>query len=145
MKSVLRFACAAIPCTLVLFVFVGCGGGGKVPGLVQLEGIVTYQGEPLADARINFHPTDEGRGAYASTDASGRFRATTIDPDDGIVKGQYRVTISKYETVRYIRHADGGDEPVAANKLPAKYSGTETPLTIDVTGRKLDVRFELVD
>jgi len=127
-----------------MFVLSGCDRG-KVPGLVKYEGVVTYNGEPLADAMLNFSPTSVGRTAYAMTDAEGRFKVTTIDPDDGIVKGQYKVSASKYVVVGTTRHPEWGEEAISKNKLPAKYGAAETPLTIDVTSKKLDVLFELTD
>jgi hypothetical protein len=117
----------------------------KVPGLVQYQGVVTYNGSPLAEGHINFVPIGEGRTAYATTDDSGRFKVTTIDPGDGLVKGKYKVNISKYVVTSYITHSDGGKEPVATNALPAKYASDATPLEIDVTKKDINVKFELTD
>jgi len=144
MKSIHRFVYTAIPCVLVLFALSGCDRG-KVPGLVKYEGTVTYNGEPLAEAMLSFSPTSGGRTAYAMTNAEGQFKVTTIDPDDGIVKGQYKVSASKYVVVGTIKHPEWGEEAISKNKLPAKYSAAETPFTIDVTSKKFDVLFELTD
>ena len=128
----------------VFCLFSGCDRG-RVPGLVQFEGIVIYNGEPLTEAMIGFHPTEGGRFAYALTDAAGRFSATTIDPSDGIVKGQYKVTVAKYVVVRYIQRSDG-PEAVAENMLPSRFETPDaTPLTLDVTARNRDARIEFSD
>ena len=143
MKAILRCFCQAVPCVFALVVLSGCDQG-KVPGLVKYEGSVTYKGEPLAEAMLYFTPTSGGRGAYATTDAAGHFKVTTIDPDDGIVKGQYKVSVSKYIVVRYTMIGDG-KVAETENILPDKYGSEETPLSIDVTAKKFDVVFELTD
>ena len=144
MKRYIRSIC--LPCILlVVVVFSGCDRS-KVPGLVRLEGVVTYNGEPLEGAMVNFQPiSPEGRTAYATTNEAGRFKVTTIDPDDGIVKGEYKVNISKYVITRYNKLGDGGSDPVAENVLPEKFNSKETPLSINVTAGKLDILFELTD
>ena len=122
----------------------GCGKA-KLPGLVQCEGVVTYKGEPVDGAVLNFQPTSGGRTAYATADASGKFKVTTIDPNDGILKGQYKVNVQKYIITGYVKNSEGEEDPLSKNVLPDKYASDKTPLTLDVTAKKLDVKFELVD
>jgi len=131
---------------VLIVVFSGCGKSA-ISGLVPLEGTVTYKGEPLADAKLYFSPISGGRGAYATTDASGKFKATTLAPGDGILKGQYKVSVSKFVVVSTAKvpGSDDAEEAVSENKLPVKYSGDKTPLTIEVTGKKLDALLELTD
>lgn len=77
--------------------FIGCGQE-RLPGLVPASGIVTYQGDPIADAWVTFVPSQPGssqRAASSVTDGQGHFTMTTLDPQDGVVPGEYFVKISK--------------------------------------------------
>jgi hypothetical protein len=69
----------------------GCGGGQKP---IPTSGVLTLDGEPLADARVTFLPTSEGgRMAWGQTDSLGRFRLTTSNTGDGALPGQYKITV----------------------------------------------------
>ena len=90
----------------VVVFFAGCdrmNNKKKVAGLVPYEGVVICQGQPLDGVIINFRPKHGGRGAYARTDTAGHFKATTINPNDGIMKGQYSVNACKYVITGYTR------------------------------------------
>ena len=75
----------------------GCSKG-RVSGLVPCEGIVTWKGEPVEGAQVAFSPQsndENNRSAFGPTDAAGKFKATTLDANDGIMPGEYFVTITK--------------------------------------------------
>lgn len=85
---------------LVLLTVSGCGGSDDPdrPEVAPAGGVVNHQGEPVAEATVNFHPQqDGGHAAYGKTDAGGRFRLQTFAVDDGAVPGDYRVTVHKNE------------------------------------------------
>jgi hypothetical protein len=129
----------------VLFVFTGCNKG-RIPDLVQYQGVVTYMGEPLTEAHINFIPTDGKRhSAYATTDSSGRFRVSTLDPNDGIVKGEYQVCFSKNVVAGFDKLPGGIEEPIYANLLPVKYGPGKSPIMVEVKKKDTNVKFDLID
>jgi len=70
----------------------GCSGTDR-PETVRAEGVVTYQGKPLAGATVAFAPEGGGRVASATTDENGRFRLGTFDPGDGALVGKHRVSV----------------------------------------------------
>lgn len=75
----------------------GCGSSGPVAEIektVSAGGVLTFQGKPLENYRIIFHPTDKKRPASARTDAEGKFRLGTNKPGDGAPAGKHRVTVS---------------------------------------------------
>jgi hypothetical protein len=99
-------------CTITLVILTGFAvlagcSKARIPGLVKCEGTVTWKGEPVEGARVAFTPKDSqnGRGAQGMTDANGKFKATTLDPDDGIMPGEYVVTVIKRIATR------GGSPP----------------------------------
>jgi len=58
MKSLL-FLTRLSAVLLLVMGFVGCGSGNSGPTLYPVVGTVTYQGKPLAGARITFIPSPE--------------------------------------------------------------------------------------
>ncbi|MCL2119083.1 MAG: carboxypeptidase-like regulatory domain-containing protein [Planctomycetaceae bacterium] len=79
----------------------GCEKSGHLKGLVPAKGIITYDGQPISNATVTFVPdtvTPEHRGAYATTDERGRFIMTTLQPQDGLAPGKYKIVVRKFET-----------------------------------------------
>ena len=78
----------------------GCEKSGHLKGLVPAKGIVLYNGQPVSNATITFIPetvSPEQRVAYATTDEQGRFVMTTLQPQDGLAQGKYKITVKKFE------------------------------------------------
>jgi hypothetical protein len=81
---------------------VGCGSG-KTPepdlDLVPVTGMVTLNGEPLADAEISFlfdgKPPAGFAASGAKSDSSGKFVVMT-GSKPGTCPGRYRITISRW-------------------------------------------------
>lgn len=74
---------------------VGCGGGSDRPELVPVSGSVTFKGAPVEGATVTFYSEKSPRSAQGVTDASGNFKLTTYDTNDGAVAGEHTVSISK--------------------------------------------------
>lgn len=77
----------------------GCGGGNTV-GVNYVEGTVTLDGAPLANAIVSFSPAPGGSGkaAVGTTDANGLYKLTDTQNTSvggGAVAGDYQVSISK--------------------------------------------------
>jgi hypothetical protein len=83
--------CALRASLLLLLMSVGCGDAKTV----KVQGTVTLDGKPLAGAMVTFLPLSEkeGRAGGGRTDSGGNFRLTTFKTDDGLLPGQYRVTV----------------------------------------------------
>jgi hypothetical protein len=104
---------------------IGCSGD---PALVchPVTGQVTFDGKPVAEAMVVFHPLESIAGAAARpiayTDASGAFALTTNESRDGALPGEYAITVE----LRAPRQV--GEEIVrdGRNILPAKYSQPTT-------------------
>ena len=79
---------------------VGCGTQAQksdVP-LVPANGTVTLDGQPLADADVQFIPEGDtlGQGGYGRTGQDGTFQASTPFGEAGLATGAYRVVIQKF-------------------------------------------------
>lgn len=103
----------------MLIATVGCGS--DLPPVEIVTGTVMYNGAPLAEATVTFHPSEANdlgaasRASSGETDAQGVFRLTTNYVDgtsiiklDGAPSGTYSVTVAKLKKKVY---ADVGGAP----------------------------------
>ncbi|MBN1394257.1 MAG: carboxypeptidase regulatory-like domain-containing protein [Pirellulales bacterium] len=134
---------------LCLSVCYGCGSGR--PNLALVSGKVTYQGKPVTEGKIVFHP-QKGRQAIGVIDADGNYRLTTFDNGDGAAPGKYRVTIQAMRASGAPRAKNILDEVKSGIKeaasvewiVPEKYSRLETsPLTAEVESEPNNIDFNV--
>ena len=135
----------------------GCSSGlrelpEETAELVPVGGVVTLDGEPLANAVVQFYPTSDGQGGagyFGHTDLTGRFDLASPGGRSGAAPGSYTVVISKFA------RADGSPFPPDADSgafaaegvehVPPKYSDsgrTELRATVPQEG-KTDLEFPL--
>ena len=104
---------------------------------VNVSGTVTFEGEPLADATINFSPQVQGQGhpAYAITDANGHYKLQTAlgKPDAGTTPGVYEISITKVkkpekgqEYVPSTSSTASGPVTKPKSLIPERYGRTST-------------------
>lgn len=150
-----------------LFALVLLAAGCSKYTPVPVRGEVTLDGQPVEGATVNFYAVGdakEGRPAMGVTDSNGCFTLSTLGKDDGALKWDYKVVITKYvptkpnlkvptfpdtpegraqkEDFFYNQYAAKGIQPYR-NALPPQYGDSNnTPLTCKVTG-DMDVKFEL--
>lgn len=111
-----------IPTLLLVLslLFLGCGGNGDGPQLTNVSGTVTLDGEPLADASVEFAPIEVeqvsegvgGSGGNAATDPSGNYTVRT-GSQYGLQPGKFQVRIAKSTY-----NEDGQEE----QQVPARYN-----------------------
>ena len=117
----------------------GCNWGDR---MVPVFGRVTHRGRPVPDAILRFVP-EKGQMAAAGTDASGRYRVTTVRPGDGLRAGHYKVVITPW-----IPGIGADQTPPAEPKrldIPQVYQEiTKTPMFVELTvGRQNEFDFDL--
>jgi len=127
-NCVVLFAC------LLVLSLTGCGG----PSPVAAGGTITYQGNPVANANVQFVPTGEAGGAdrkiaTGETDAAGKFGVGTVKPGDGAVPGDYAVTV----TPKGPAAVAGNYELPSKPPFPAHYSDA-TVSSLKVTVKRGD-------
>jgi len=123
---------------LLAVVFVsGCGGRGD---LVIVEGRVTLDGEPLANATVLF-TSGQSRPASGVTDKNGFYTLYLEEGVKGCPPGKYRVQIT---TARGESLDESGQViPAVPERVPARYN-VQTELEFLVTpGKKNVANFEL--
>ncbi|MDR2642876.1 MAG: DUF4198 domain-containing protein [Planctomycetaceae bacterium] len=120
----------------------------------MVEGIVTFEGKPVADADVSFTPTTEQSGipAVGKTDSNGVYRLTSAQGgmfEKGAVAGEYEVKISKYLDLDFVEPVNpqlGDVIPLANPKhhLPEKYADVKTSkLTATIKKGKNTFNFNL--
>ena len=118
-----------------------CGCGPTGPEIARVEGKVTMDGKPLADAAVVFIP-ENGRPAGARTDKDGHYVLNFSEGRIGAIPGRSSVRIT---TAR--EATDGGNGkliPGAPETIPIKYNQNST---LDFTvepGKKNVANFDLV-
>jgi hypothetical protein len=119
---------------LVAACFAGCGGPDH-PDVGRVSGVVTLDGQPLADATVMFQPTS-GRASIATTDSAGKYSLTYLDGVPGALLGQHKVII------RTEIPGEDGQPPQVKEKLPKRYHD-QTELTAEVKPGSNTINFDL--
>lgn len=132
--------CVAMAMVLACLAPVGCSRAQRtLPPLGRVKGMVTLDGKPLARASVAFVPYERGNGAYATTDAEGRYTLRYTANHEGAVVGRNRVEI---RTGGEGRDADG-NLVETAERLPARYHAT-SELVVEVAAGENEFDFPLV-
>jgi hypothetical protein len=105
------------------FCLAGCGGP-EHPDVGRVSGVVTLDGQPLAEATVMFQP-ENGRASIATTDSAGKYSLLYLDGVPGAILGAHTVII------RTEIPGEDGQPPIAKEKLPKRYHDN-TELTADV-------------
>ena len=124
----------------VLVMTVGCGGQSVVE-TVPIAGVVTLDGEPLAEALVTFHP-ENGRPASGITDEEGRYELQYKDGIAGTLPGLNKVSITT--AIEADRDSSDPDRRVGRpERLPKKYH-RQTSLEVEVSiGQQDPIDFDL--
>ena len=142
----------SIPCFffLLLFVaFLGCGPGGL--RVEYVEGIVSLDGNPVAEATVTFLPTKETppmEMATGITDTEGVYKLSSVTgkATAGAVAGEYRVAVTK-SIVDEQPEVEYGSPRLPAtytHLLPAIYRDYQnSPLVMTVQKGKNKIDLEL--
>jgi len=139
----------------------GCGSKG-LADLNKAKGVITLDGQPLANAQITLCPTQSGmRSAGANSDEKGVFEFQTLKGSDGVADGEYQVTVTKSHTenpwteeeTKIINESGGKrpetlfpdrEPPTQVNDLPERYGNPRTSgLTLTISGSSKDLKIEL--
>jgi len=129
----------------VLVTAVGCGE--ERFKIVPVSGVVTIDGEPIAEAYVNFQPQTTGEdglagmGSFGRTDSAGRYELMTIKREPGAVVSSHRVKIQ----TQLSKDASDGSRKIVVRKemLPTRYH-SESELTFEVPlGGTDQANFEL--
>ncbi|MCA9128287.1 MAG: hypothetical protein KDB22_14445 [Planctomycetales bacterium] len=139
-----------------LSLLAGCGGndGNRRP-TAPTTVTVTYRGNPVEGATVQFVTVDDPKPSTGITDKSGQCSLSTYEAKDGAIIGSSLVMISKTEVddknVRPVAPEDADmvgviPPPILKNLIPSKYSLPGTSgLKEEVKKGRNEFTFDLVD
>ncbi len=108
-------AAALIASTIAL---TGCGEAGPdYPDTAAVTVTVTQAGQPLEGATVSFISPDSEHTGSGMSDASGNVVVTSFEQGDGLVPGNYKVTVRKSETVSTPNPDDPNAPPISEKKV----------------------------
>ena len=144
-----KFALALVALAM-LAVLPACSKAIKTEGVT---GVVTYNGEPLADATVKFIPVDgTGSQSYGKTNEKGEYKLQTLlgAADAGTTPGEYKVTVDCVETyetgVTFEENGEEKNETKVRSMIPEKFNSVETSgLTATVAPGDNNIDFALED
>lgn len=100
------------------------------PELGNLQGTITFDGQPLAHATVIFEPKAGGRASRAVTDDSGRYQLVYLRDTKGALVGSHIVKIFT------------ASENDPKERLPARYN-KQTTLAVEVLPGENEHNFHL--
>ncbi|MBI1312666.1 carboxypeptidase regulatory-like domain-containing protein [bacterium] len=127
-------------CNLCLALCVGCAASSDAPELGEVSGVVTLDGQSVAQAEVAFTP-EQGRPSFATTDENGKYNLRYSAQTDGAVVGTHSVSISTERD----QTGGEGDQPLVPaqeERIPKKYNA-ESELTAQVSAGENTINFEL--
>jgi len=131
----MKVNCSILLALSALVLAIGCSQG-DMPDIGYVEGTVTLDGNPVANALVTFQP-EHARPSYGRTDDSGHYELSYTDDAKGATIGAHTVSIST---------ASGGDPdqdiPASKETIPAKYNAN-TELKADVKAGDNEIDFPL--
>lgn len=113
--------------TAIAVLSAGCQDG---PKLVEVEGVVTLDGEPLEGATVMFQPT-EGRPSAGTTDIEGHYALTYTSEKRGALVGEHAVSITTVTAA-----SDDAPRRFVKDRVPPRYNTGSTLQVIVEPGRK---------
>jgi len=146
MRSSRRLIGPAVAASLLAGTLIGCGGG---PELVEVAGVATLDGQPLANVLVTFVPetASESRTVRSMglTDQEGKFELLAESQRPGAVLGKHRVLVEDLSIHSAPRSEDGTLLSRPAPRFPARYSDLQnSPLRAEVAKDSPPIRVELV-
>jgi len=125
----------------VCILLAGCGSSNVVP----VTGTLTYKGQPVTNAIVNFVP-EKGRPSLGETDQNGRFTLTYDPQTKGAEVGKHRV---------FVMHnvaADASKPGIVPGMTPklspesseffSKYSGAKSKIEVTIDKSKSDLKLD---
>jgi hypothetical protein len=124
--------CLTLAAWLLLMGFTGCGDAnfGQVSGVVRLDG------EPLADASVEFQPL-KGSPSFGTTDAQGRYSLLFSPSRTGASVGTHTVRITTFRV-----EGEGPSTKIIKERVPKQYNA-ESKEIHEVKSGKQTINFEI--
>jgi hypothetical protein len=127
---------------LLFCVLPGCNRSGL--NLAYVDGVVTYNGQPVEHAGVIFKP-DTGPFAMGTTDGEGKFTLITANHPGALI-GEHKVGISKTQTTATAVAGARFPRYDVKHHIPERYASpvsSELTATVSKSKSKNHFKFEL--
>lgn len=127
--------------TITLAACAGCGGATDQPDLGEVEGTVTVNGTPLANATVEFRPQGEdgGRPSIGTTEADGTYELQYTVDAMGAKVGEHTVMVRLNEDEEDYEEEEGDDDEAADSGLPAAASDGSLKKTVKAGSNTINI------
>ena len=111
------------------------GCGDSRPKLVPARGTLTRAGQPVVGGSLTFHPVsgtlEKGDRPSCQLQGDGSFTAATYPYGDGVIPGQYKVTLSQ-DLAGRVKHPECADPKKTSLEITVPDSGvTDAKLALE--------------
>jgi len=131
-----------LPLLVLLLAIGGCGSGS---GLVNVQGRLTYKGQPVPSTYVLFCPEDGKRASRGMTDDDGSFTLANSRDDMGVFIGRHTVVLKYKVGAEEETHQTGPKASKELRDIIAKYADQKTStLKYEVKhgGQTIDINLE---
>lgn len=146
MRPPRRFSLAPVRWIAVLPLLTTLGCGGDRAPVYPVNGLAKFDdGQPVRLGLVEFIPTAGGPTARGQLTSNGEFKLRTFAPDDGALRGSYRVVITQAVPIPAERVKTPPDHLAHGSTIvPRRYGAiASTPLTATIEAKEIN-RVELV-
>lgn len=137
----------------VMFLMAGCGGGAPPPPkTVPVQGTITYKNAPVTKGSVALLSTATAEKGQVSKPAigqigpDGKFTLSTITAGDGVIPGEYKVTVESMDGE--VSMEEGYEGKKVTSLIPKKYNNintTDITVTIPDQTEPYELAIELKD
>lgn len=114
--------CVALLCVA----FLGCGGSNDGLQLYDVEGAVTFDGQPIENGKILFRKLDGDERGFAANIINGRYKLQSLPGEARVEIRASRIIPGKFDM------SNGEPEPVGEMYIPKHYN-RDSELTANVS------------
>ncbi|MDR0611398.1 MAG: carboxypeptidase-like regulatory domain-containing protein [Planctomycetaceae bacterium] len=122
---------------LSILICLGLSGCRQEMERCTVQGMVTFQGKPVANATVIIRP-EAGSDAGAITDADGKF---VIPKNEGPMPGNVQIMVEKFTTAEE-KGSDGRMEKIFKPALPPNVQSQQKPFTLTHGTNKIDLNLD---
>jgi hypothetical protein len=101
-------------CIWIAAVLLACCGCNKGPPVGKVSGKITYKGQPVGQARIDFRPVGDGKQSVGYSDNQGQYEMQFTMSQSGALVGRHKVSVRM--------ESEPGQKPVP---VPDKYAKSQ--------------------
>ncbi len=132
---------ARMPLIVIACLAISIAGCDSKGDKFEIQGRVTFQGEPITEGKLLFLPVDQSRPQAVATISDGEY--VTAEPG-GVSVGRYKVQVFGYRKTGKVQDLGGllGEQEEQEQYIPVEFN-RETKLTVEISSEEREYHFDL--